>query len=246
MPFQAPFREVLPARLQPQNLITPIVGGGNTPLNVASAFHYPDFVENMQKGLQMGSALAKLPREGAENALQKAYAQIQIEQAKNVQNQIKAIQADKSMDPAHKTAAIQSLLIQSGITTSPTGQSSSPFLPFQNVPGYTEKYLQGPPNQETPPQENTPPQKGAPPQNAAPQKSELESRADRFSTAMLDNSGQNNLPSTVVRVSSAPFANPNPNAQNLVSNAPISQPGYQQVGWPTVPQFQQPDQFQLA
>jgi hypothetical protein len=106
-------------RLSPQNLITPIIAGTSTPQDVLAHQWNVDMIDKMGKGLQIGQALARLPREGAENVAQKAYAEIAAQQAKAIQAQIKQIQKTtyNPTDPAANLAA-QNAEIQKVLTTS--------------------------------------------------------------------------------------------------------------------------------
>jgi hypothetical protein len=101
---------------------------------------YPNYMDAALKGLSLGSALAKLPREGAENATQKAYAEIAKEQAKAVQAQIKEIQSGVNpyagpgesnaiTDPSQKTRLIERTLTESGMLYGPNGGQQNPSVP---------------------------------------------------------------------------------------------------------------------
>jgi hypothetical protein len=145
---------------------------------------YPNYMDAALKGLSLGSALGKLPREGAENATQKAYAEIAKEQAKAIQAQIKQVMSGVNpytgqviQDPSEKTALIAQIQREGGLSYSSQGGTQSPLIPYTvsgrdailqqemklrqpnqqpqtNAPPTTQ---QAPQTQQTPPQ--TPPGK---------------------------------------------------------------------------------------
>jgi hypothetical protein len=129
-----------PARLAPQNLITPIIAGTSTPQDVIAHQWQVDMLDKMGKGVQIGQALARLPREGAENVAQKAYAEIASQQAKAIQAQIKQIQkttynpSDPAANLAAQNAEIQRILTTGGYYYGTGGGGFSGQLPANVLP----------------------------------------------------------------------------------------------------------------
>jgi hypothetical protein len=88
---------------------------------------YPDMMSAAGKGLDLGRAIALLPRQAHEAAAQASMASIAQVQAKNQQDSIKQIQADKTLTPEAKTAKIQALLQPSGFAYGPQGGTYNPW-----------------------------------------------------------------------------------------------------------------------
>jgi len=90
-------------------------------MDVLQHTYIPNWMDTISKGVDIGAKFAALPREGQENIAQMHMAQIASEEAKAVQNQIKAIQADKTKSPEDKTAAIYRATMPSGLSYGPQG-----------------------------------------------------------------------------------------------------------------------------
>jgi hypothetical protein len=120
--------------------------------------------ERFKKGAEVGELLAKMPREGAENALQKTYAEYFKGQAKGMLNQQKQIMSTQygkevngqwvPLSPAENTAyqnqLLRNLTVPSGMQYGGqgTGGYYNPSVPVNmygaksfNVPGASNTYM---------------------------------------------------------------------------------------------------------
>lgn len=88
------------ARLVPQNLITPMHAGTSTPMDVLAHQQMVDYIGSLQKGVQIGHELSKLPTEGQEQVLQRAHIQLALEKGKALKQQIDAINKKYDALPA--------------------------------------------------------------------------------------------------------------------------------------------------
>lgn len=180
-------------RLTPQNLITPIIAGTPTPQDVIAHQWNVDMIDKMGKGVQIGQALARLPREGAENVAQKAYAEIAAQQAKAIQAQIKQIQkttynpTDPAANLAAQNAEIQRVLTTGGYYYGTGGGGYSGQLPANILPRAsflgpeTDVTPKTPAAPATPPATPATPAKTVTPQTPqAPAKSPLDQIIDRY------------------------------------------------------------------
>lgn len=122
----------LGARLQATNLISPIVKGTPTPMDVIQHQQLIDFAQRFGEGVDIGKKLMRLPRDAAENAAQKAHAVLDKAYTQEIQKAASAIIADPKYknDPRGLSLALEKLLVPSGIYQSGEEGGFSPETPI--------------------------------------------------------------------------------------------------------------------
>lgn len=96
----------------------------------------PNYMDSLAKGVDIGAKLARLPRDAAENAAQKAHAVLDKAYTQSIQKAAQAILKDPKYanDPQGQAEALRNLLVPSGSYYGEHGGGFSGAIPGQILP----------------------------------------------------------------------------------------------------------------